>query len=385
MESNGSRRTRRSALPAALATAAAVAALAIAGCGEGSDGGGATGAAGAATVPPAVPATTADGATEVPETEAGGATEAAAAGDDVARFERAEPGSGDGVTIGYISNGEKISFVKIVSDGIRAEARRAGARLLFCDSQVDAAKALECAKNLRTQQVDVLIEYQNDAKAAPEICSAGPDAPVIAISIRQPPCETSFMGADNARAGAIAGEAAGRFAQERWECDYDAVVLLEAKKTGEINEQRVRGALRAFEGVCGEAKNLKEVDGDGTIDQYQTRFADVLTSLPGQDRVVVLTINDDAATGALAAARSQGREQDVFVIAQGADPTSHCQIATNPQWVGDAAYFPERFGQIVVPNAIRLARGEQVARSLLVPHVFVTRENVAEHYDVSAC
>lgn len=365
MGMNGSLRTRRSALPAL--AAAALAALAVAGCG--SDGGSST-AEGAATVPPAAPAST---------------TAAAPTGDGVARFEQAAPGSGEGVTIGYISNGEKISFVKIVSDGIRAEARRAGARLLFCDSQVDAAKALECAKNLRTQKVDVLIEYQNDAKAAPEICSAGPDVPVIAISIKQEPCQTSFMGADNARAGRIAGDGAARFAKEQWDCDYDAVALLEAKKTGEINEQRVRGALAAFEEGCGPAKNLKAIDGDGTIDQYQTRFADVLTSLPGQHKIVVLTINDDAATGALAAARSQGREKDVFVIAQGADPTSHCAIATNDQWVGDAAYFPERFGQIVVPNAIRLARGEQVEPQLLVPHVFLTKENVAEHYDVSGC
>lgn len=193
------------------------------------------------------------------------------------------------------------------------------------------------------------------------------------------------MGADNVRAGKIAGEGAGRFVQERFDCDYDAVVLLEAKKTGDINEQRVRGALSAFEDVCGPAKNLKAVDGDGTIDQYQTRFADMLTSLPGQDRIVVLTINDDAAVGAFAAARAQGREQDVYVAAQGADPTSHCPIAANPQWIGDAAYFPERFGQIIVPNAIRLAKGEQVPERLLVPHVFVTKETIGDYYDTSGC
>jgi ribose transport system substrate-binding protein len=147
---------------------------------------------------------------------------------DTAEFEKVAPGSGKGVRIGYISNGEKIGFVNIVSDGIREQAKRAGAQLLFCDSEVDAAKALACARDLRTQNVDVLVEYQNDAKAAPEICQAGPQVPVIAISIEQQPCQVAFMGADNARAGQIAGEAMGRFAQEQWDCDYDAVVLLEA-------------------------------------------------------------------------------------------------------------------------------------------------------------
>jgi ribose transport system substrate-binding protein len=352
------------------AAAAAVVAIGVAACGSGSADRDTSSAASASAS-----ATAAAQPAETP----------AADGPDTAQFEKVAPGSGKGVRIGYISNGEKIGFVKIVSDGIREQAKRAGAQLLFCDSEVDAAKALACARDLRTQNVDVLVEYQNDAKAAPEICQAGPQVPVIAISIEQHPCQVAFMGADNARAGQIAGEAMGQFAQKQWDCDYDAVVLLEAKKTGDINEQRVHGALRAFEDVCGPAKAVRSVDGDGTIDQYQTRFADTLTALPGKHRLLLLTINDDAGLGAIAAAKTQGRAGDIYIAGQGADPTSHCQIANNPQWVGDAAYFPERFGQIVVPNAIRAAQGEQISEKLLVPHVFVDEDNIDDYYDVSKC
>jgi ribose transport system substrate-binding protein len=350
--------------------AAAVVAIGVAACGSGSEdrdtntAASSSASAGAPTQPAATPP---------------------ADSPDTAEFETVAPGSGKGVRIGYISNGEKIGFVKIVSDGIREQAKRAGAQLLFCDSEVDAAKALACARDLRTQNVDVLVEYQNDAKAAPEICEAGPQVPVIAISIEQQPCQMAFMGADNALAGQIAGEAMGRFAQEQWDCDYDAVVLLEAKKTGDINEQRVHGALRAFEDVCGKAATVRSVDGDGTIDQYQTRFADTLTALPGKHRLLLLTINDDAGLGAIAAAKTQGRAGDIYIAGQGADPTSHCQIAKNPQWVGDAVYFPERFGQIVVPNAIRAAKGEDINAKLLVPHVFVDEDNIGDYYDVSKC
>jgi ribose transport system substrate-binding protein len=341
--------------------------LTLAACGGSSDG--SSGGSGSASTP----AVTSKPTGETPQQSG------------AAKFEQAQPGSGKGVRIGYISNGEKISFVKIVSDGIRREAKRAGAQLLFCDSQVDAAKALECAKNLKTQRVDVLVEYQNDAKSAPEICAAGPAVPVIAVSIKQQPCQKAFMGADNARAGEIAGAGMGAFVKQQFDCDYDSVVLLEAKKTGDINEQRVHGALRAFEKVCGPAKNVKSVDGDGTIDGYQSRFADTLTALPGQHKIILLTINDDAGRGALAAAKSQGRAKDVYVAGQGADPTSYCEIAKDPQWVGDAAYFPERFGQIIVPNAIRAAKGGQLPPLLLVPHVFVTKDTIGKYYDVSDC
>jgi ribose transport system substrate-binding protein len=355
------------------AVAATGLALGVAACGSGSEERKATTAT-AAQAPTAAPATAATPASPAP-----------AGGPDTAQFEKVAPGSGKGVRIGYISNGEKIGFVKIVSDGIREQAKRAGADLLFCDSEVDAAKALACARDLRTQNVDVLVNYQNDAKAAPEICQAGPQVPVIAISIEQQPCQEAFMGADNARAGQIAGAALGDFAKSRWDCDYDAVVLLEAKKTGDINEQRVHGALRAFEDVCGKADTVRSVDGDGTIDQYQSRFADTLTALPGKHRLLLLTINDDAGLGAIAAAKTQGRSGDIYIASQGADPSSHCEIAGNPQWVGDAAYFPERFGEIVVPNAIRAAHGEQISEKLLVPHVFVDKDNIADYYDVGRC
>ena len=70
------------------------------------------------------------------------------------------PAAGDGIKIGYISLGESIPFVKLVSDSIRAEAEAAGAEFVFCDSEVDPAKALECGRIMAVQEVDVLINFQ---------------------------------------------------------------------------------------------------------------------------------------------------------------------------------------------------------------------------------
>ena len=51
--------------------------------------------------------------------------------------------------------------------------------------------------------------------------------------------------------------------------------------------------------------------------------------------------------GALAAARTAGRADQLFMSGMGADPSAHCEIANNPNWVGDAlAFFPERYGEI---------------------------------------
>jgi len=351
-------------------TAAAVVALAVgaAACGSGSEDEADTGSDTAAQ---ATAESTPTGAT--PEIEG------------AAKFEEAVPGSGDGLKIGYISLGDQVPFVKLVSDNIKAEAKADGAQLVFCDSQLDAAKALDCAKNFKTQNVDAIINFQVDEKSAPRVCAAGPDVPTIAIDINQKPCQVSFMGADNERAGQIAGEAMGNYFKENSDCEYDAVVSMQQPAAGVVNEQRSGGALSGFESVCGKSKQLKIVDGGGTIEGGQKKFADVLTSLPGQSKIIVLSLNDDMALGALAAAKAQGREKDLYLAGQGADPTAHCQLATNDQWVADAAYFPEKYGQIAVPAAIRAAKGEDVEPTLYVPHVIINKDNIGEYYDVAKC
>jgi ribose transport system substrate-binding protein len=360
---------------------AALAALCVvfAACGSSDDDGGATSADSGAAATTEAPA--------AEETRTSESTGAVPDDPDAAEFEGGQPGSGDGVKIGYISLGDQVPFVKLVSDGIKAQARRAGANLVFCDSQVDAAKALDCAKNFKTQNVDVIVNFQVDEKAAPNICAAGPDVPTIAVDINQRPCQVSFMGANNQRAGEMAGTAMGEYFRANDDCEYDAVVSMQQPAAGVVNEQRSGGALRGFEAVCGEIDDskLKIVDGGGTIEGGQRKFADVLTSLPGQDKIIVLSLNDDMALGSLAAAKSQGRDKDLYLAGQGADPSAHCEIANNPQWVGDAAYFPERYGEILVPNAIRAARGEEVSPTLYVPHTLVNADNISEFYEVRGC
>jgi ribose transport system substrate-binding protein len=304
---------------------------------------------------------------------------------DAAKFEVPAADSGSGLKIGYISLGDQVPFVKLVSDDIKAEAKTAGAKLVFCDSQLDAAKALDCAKNFKTQGVDAIINFQVDEKSSPRVCAAGPDVPTIAIDINQKPCQVSFMGANNQRAGEIAGEAMGNYFKSKFNCEHDSVVSMQQPAAGVVNTQRSGGALSAFEKVCGKPKNLKIIDGGGTIEGGQKKFADVLTSLPGKHKIIILSLNDDMALGALAAAKSQGRSKDLYLAGQGADPTSHCQILNNPQWVGDAAYFPEKYGQIAVPAAIKAAKGEQLSDTLYVPHVLINKDNIAEYYQPANC
>jgi len=296
--------------------------------------------------------------------------------------EDAAAGAGAGLKIGYISLGDSIPFVKLVSDDIRAEVEAAGAEFFFCDSQLDAAKALACAQTFDTQGVDGIINFQVDAAAAASICEAGPDVPVVAIDIEQRPCQDVFVGADNKTAGMIAGVELGNYFSENFDCEYDAFVSLEQPAAGQVNTDRTGGAVEGFESVCGAipADKNRSVDAGGTIDGGLATFGDTLTALTGASRIAVVSLNDDMLLGAFAAAEAQGRADQVYGVAQGADPSSFDDLQNNPNWIGDTAYFPERYGSLAVPSIIALIKGEDVPENVFTEHVFINADNFSEFY-----
>lgn len=295
-------------------------------------------------------------------------------------FHTPAPGSGKGLKIGLIALDDSVPFSKLVSDSVKQEAAAAGAALVFCDSKGDGATALQCAKTFKAEGVQGYLNFQSDAQSANAICAAGPKVPVIAIDIEQGNCQTAFMGANNQYAGYLAGHALGTYMKQHFNCQYDAYVSMEEPDAGAVNTARmVTGYQAGFKSVCGPIKNLK-TENAFRIDQAQTTFANVLTTLPGAHRIVVAGINDDAIEGALAAAKTAGRTNDLYVSGQGADPSSWCDIKSDKQWVGDTAYFPERYGQIGVPYLIEAIKGQSIPKMLLVPHEIINASNIDSIY-----
>jgi ribose transport system substrate-binding protein len=146
--------------------------------------------------------------------------------------------------------------------------------------------------------------------------------------------------------------------------------------------------IAGFEEVCGEIPEAKfrSLDVGGTTDLALTKFGDQLTAIEPGGIIVVLSLNDDMSLGALAAARTAGRESELRLAGQGADPTSWKEIACNPQWLADTAYFPERYGTILIPAVVDLLNGETVPENLFTEHEVVTKDNIRTFYpETPAC
>ena len=286
--------------------------------------------------------------------------------------------------VGYISLGDQVPFVKLVSDGIKEEAARQNVELLFCDSEIDAGKALECAQTFAVQGVEGLLNFQVFQDSSPEICAALPEGiPVIAIDIIQPPCQISFMGANNGYAGYLGGSALGEYFKENFDCDYTAYISLESSAAGAANRDRMGGYREGFTEFC-PIVNEHIMDGADRTDPALEQLTDLLPALPGE-RIAVVAINEDGIIGAIAAARTLGRDGDLYFSGQGTDPSIWCDVKNNPNYIASVAYFPERYGTILLPAIINAIEGNSIAGQLFTPHQQITSENIDDYYEVAGC
>jgi len=302
-------------------------------------------------------------------------------------FRKAVPGSGKGITIGYIGLDDAIGFGKDVGDSVRREAKKAGAKLVYCDGKLSAATALACAKTFKLKKVQGYLNFNAVSDAAAAICKAGPNVPVISIDIEQDPCQSAFMGANNAKAGFVSGAALGNFFKTKFNCDFDAFISLEDYGVGLVNEARMGGYRAGFESICGAgtvAPKLKKYDA-GRLDLALSTMKDALTTLPGKSKIIVVAINDEGIQGAFSAAKAVGREKDIYGAGQGASQSAWCDIKTNPNWIGSTAYFPERYGEIGVPYLIDLIKGKKVPFQLKIKHVAINAGNIDKNFKVGAC
>lgn len=288
--------------------------------------------------------------------------------------------------IGYISLGDNVPFVKLVSDGIKQAAADAGQDLAFCDSQVDQAKALECAQNLKVQGVQGVLNFQVFQDSSPEICEAYGSVPTIAIDIVQPPCQIAFMGANNREAGRLGGAAMGQYAKDNWNCEYTAYVSLESTAAGAANTDRMGGYRDGFQEFCPIVKDKERVlDGADRTDPALEQMTNLLGALPG-DKVIVVAINEDGILGAIGAANTLGRQKDLYYSGQGTDPSIWKDVACNPNYIASVAYFPEKYGQLLIPNMVKALQGETIPENIFTEHQVVTKDNIRTIYpETPAC
>ncbi len=298
---------------------------------------------------------------------------------------------GSGLKVGFGNLGEQVPFAVQVRESIESIAAECGLEIVNADNALDPQIAVDNARLFMTQEVDGIIQFNVHGNIADSICEIAAGTPMIAIDIAHEACSV-FMGANNRGAGELGGIAAGEMAKELWDCKIDAIVTHESPGVGQVNTDRLNGQVAGLQSVCpdndyGDFENwsmdpvgiITRLDSD-RVDPGFEKGRDYLTANQDKEHIVALCINDDACLGMLAATQEAGRDGQVIYSTQGADKSSWVEIRNNPMWAGSVAYFPERYGEFLVPNIIRLINGEETEDPILMEHVSINADNIDEWY-----
>ncbi len=286
--------------------------------------------------------------------------------------------------IGFGNMTEKMIFAQQVRRSLeRASQRFDNIEILIRDNNLDRQMALENAEWFVANGVDLVIEYQVDARAGNIIMDKFNQAniPVIAVDIPLP--GATFYGADNYRAGYIAGEALGQWIKKNWQGRLDILFKLELSRVGPVAGARLQGQQEGLEAIIGPTaeEQMISVETPIIIDEVEQVVANLLPSIPPTARVAIIAINDDAAVGTLTAFEKAGRLDQVVAVGQNADRIGR-QALRRPDFpfIGTTRYAPEKYGEQLLNLTLKILEGKPVPPAVYNQHVFITRDNINEYY-----
>jgi ribose transport system substrate-binding protein len=286
--------------------------------------------------------------------------------------------------IGFANLGETMAFSIDVRHGLEKAVQEASCiDLIIADNQLDGSVALTVADRLIEKGVDLVIEYQIDESVGGLIMDKFNQAGIPVIAIDIPMVGATYFGVDHYRAGHMAGVALGNWLVENWEGSFDHLIILEEHRPGALPAARIQGQLDGLQGIVGQVHRSKiiHLNSGNTTEISQASMLQALQELPDARRLAVISFNDDAAFGAICAARELGREGDVVIVGQGADRIVRREIRhPGSRLVGSTAYWPERYGEKLIAVALKILNGEPVPPAVYNEHVFLTQDNIDEFY-----
>ena len=298
------------------------------------------------------------------------------------------PRNGDNYVFGFANLQRDITFGVVVENGIQENADAAGIELLIADNRLDGPTALANAQSFTQRNVDYVIEFQTDVNFGPTVMNVFNEDNVKVVAIDIPMPGATFFGANNPRSGFMGGSYLGQaaiaqFGAERVRDGY--FVLGDLPQSGAIpamrSEGQVAGFLSAVDGFSED--QVIRIDTKNTLQESFTQMTNVLGRIPEGVPIMVTAINDQSTLGMVRAVKQAGREGDLIAVGNGADETQ--ALVEEPQLVAATGYFPERYGNYLIPVGLAALAGKELPPAILMNHVMITKGNVCEFYADFAC
>ena len=254
--------------------------------------------------------------------------------------------------------------------------------MVVADNRYSAKTALHNAELLIQKKVDLALEFQIYESVASAIASRFLQAgiPVIAIEIPHP--GATYFGADNYRAGLLGGHALTRWAKNEWNGQVDEVLLLRERVAGSLPGARVTAMHEVIQRELPHITDAMvfELDGKGASKASYEAVQKYLRQKPPR-RTLVAANNDPTAMGALKAFEDLKRLKLCAIMSQNCVFEAQEEMRRpGSRMVGSMAFFPERYGEQLLPVALSILNGKPAPPAMFVKHTMVTQDNVQRIY-----
>ncbi len=298
------------------------------------------------------------------------------------------PRNGQKYVIGFANLQRDISFGVAVEKSIQENADLAGVDLVIADNRLDGPTALANAQSFVQRNVDYVIEFQTDSNFGQTVMNVFNEDGVKVVAIDIPMPGSTFFGANNPKSGYMGGSylaqaAIAKFGKDKVAQGY--FVVGELPQSGAIPKMRTEGQVNGFLSAVPDFDQSKiiRIDTKNTLQESFAQMTNVLGRIPEGVPIMITAINDQAAIGMLRAVQQAGRQADVIAVGNGADETQ--ALVDEPDLVAATGYFPERYGNYLLPIALSALAGRSLPPAVLVNHVMITKANVCEYYPTVKC
>ena len=287
--------------------------------------------------------------------------------------------------IGHADGLAGIPFTDSVTDSIYEVADAMGVDIVFCDNAYDQEKTVECANLIVAQEADGVI-FANWIAGTEELIAGiyiDNGLPCITWDGPHPGCKN--FGPDNFHAAREAGRYLASFAIEQgWDpAETELVVLWTAgvQVMGERRDGSIAGVLESF---AIPEENIHVDIPHQALDDVFPLVTDWATANPDAKNVLCFGHSDQPGVDCALALEQAGFLGRAAAVGLGASDEALVDLRerTDEESVFKAtiSYFPERYGQYLVPAVVDMLEG-RIVPDRVIPSVSpVTRDNVQELY-----
>jgi ribose transport system substrate-binding protein len=285
--------------------------------------------------------------------------------------------------IGYASQSNLLPFTGTVTDSLVVAANAANIDLLIVNNGFSARTALQNAEKFVAEKVDLVIDSQINVGVAAQIAAKFSDAriPFIALDIPHP--GAIYFGADNYKAGRMAGRHLAKWAAKHWKSGPEQLILLGVDAAGPLLNARLTGVVDGISELLSTGRTLPTHHYDTKGGQFEATLDTVRKHLRRKrpERALIGAVNDSTALGALQAFREVGLERACAVAGQDGSFAAREEMRRSfTRLVCSVAYFPETYGTRIVQLAQDILKHKPVAPAVFIQHDLITPENVDKIY-----